>query len=576
MRCSAPSSGGDADAAAHEVGPHGDGPDPAGAVHVVRAHGRDARRRRGVITSVSRSSARSELGAPPAPVRRRPRPSTSSRSAAVAATQPPGSAGMRGEVEVHVEVGARCACTSRRSSRQSSAVSRGLDAGPQVVRRVRADRHRRQPCGAQRRPRPRASSSRPTPATAVLGRDHEEAHEALARARRRAPATVAISADRRGRRSTVAGCSARRAVRASSSADRRVGAATGRTMRPPHRQVDAAPSGTPRQSPCGHWRHAGRYRPVKSPGAFGRYVRGEGRRDGAAVSTIEDLRDEITREERVVNLHADGTRHGRGDPAPAPADVPARAWSCSSGSCSPPSRTTSGPSSATDSWIDPDVARIALIGFGVCSVAVPVRQGAAPQAAQPARARRPGPRRRARRAGCCARRFVADATEAIHESLDLDEVVQRVVEQSCRLVGARRRVAAPDRRRGRPAPGRGAGRHRRLGAAGAGRAERATCSQVVGQTREPALLNSGTRLGAVRPARARRPPARPHHARRRRRRPLRRRRRRAARPLRGAGRRTRSPTPSATKPRCSSSTADLDARRRRGRLTERRVRSIQG
>ena len=32
--------------------------------------------------------------------------------------------------------------------------------------------------------------------------------------------------------------------------------------------------------------------------------------------------------------------------------------------------------------------------------------------------------------------FVADATEAIHASLELDEVVQRVVEQSCRLVGA--------------------------------------------------------------------------------------------------------------------------------------------
>ena len=83
--------------------------------------------------------------------------------------------------------------------------------------------------------------------------------------------------------------------------------------------------------------------------------------------------------------------------------------------------------------------------------------------------------------------FVADATEAVHASLDLDEVVQRVVDQSCRLVGAGsaslrladdegdlRPVAAQvdiagqgagraDRAERRPAPG---GRpHRRAGAA---------------------------------------------------------------------------------------------------------------
>jgi GAF domain-containing protein len=87
--------------------------------------------------------------------------------------------------------------------------------------------------------------------------------------------------------------------------------------------------------------------------------------------------------------------------------------------------------------------------------------------------------------------FVADAVETVHRSLDLDEVVQQVVEQSCRLVGAPSaslRLADDDGDL-RPVAAQ-------VDIAGREPVEPAEPSDdmlnVVGQTRAPALLNSGT------------------------------------------------------------------------------------
>jgi GAF domain-containing protein len=87
--------------------------------------------------------------------------------------------------------------------------------------------------------------------------------------------------------------------------------------------------------------------------------------------------------------------------------------------------------------------------------------------------------------------LIADATEAIHEPLDLDEVVQRVVEQACRMVGAASATLRLTDEEG--------GLHlaaAQVDVAGHELPEPAEPDddllEVVGNTREPALLNSGT------------------------------------------------------------------------------------
>jgi len=142
------------------------------------------------------------------------------------------------------------------------------------------------------------------------------------------------------------------------------------------------------------------------------------------------------------------------------------------------------------SWIDPEIARIALIGFGVCSVAYLYdkeqhlkrlsRLGRDVQDLDAALA-----------ATMLRSAFVADATEVVHASLDLDEVVQRVVDQSCRLVGAGTASLRLADEEGdlRPVAAQ-------IDIAGREVAEPTEPSsdllEVVGRTGEPALLNSGT------------------------------------------------------------------------------------
>jgi hypothetical protein len=207
------------------------------------------------------------------------------------------------------------------------------------------------------------------------------------------------------------------------------------------------------------------------------------------VSTIEDLRDEITREERVVNLHADGNitdaeiqRRRRQMLLLAVVVLVGLLFTTVANDVWTQFRK--------DSWIDPDVARIALIGFGVLTVAYLYdkeqhlkrlsRLGHDVQSLDAALA-----------AQLLRSAFVADAADTIHASLELDEVVQRVVEQSCRLVGAGAASLHLKDDEGRL---QSVAAH--VDIAGSEPPESAEPNEqllhVVGQTREPALLNSGT------------------------------------------------------------------------------------
>ena len=152
------------------------------------------------------------------------------------------------------------------------------------------------------------------------------------------------------------------------------------------------------------------------------------------MTTIESLREQIVREARLTNLKADGVVH-------APeiqrrrlqiffvalvalvgllfTTVANDAWEEVRGS----------------SWIDLDVARIALTIFGAwCAFYVYDKEqhlkrlsrlGRDVEALDGALA-----------AGLLCAALVADSVEAVHASLDLDDVVSRVVEQGCALVGA--------------------------------------------------------------------------------------------------------------------------------------------
>lgn len=207
------------------------------------------------------------------------------------------------------------------------------------------------------------------------------------------------------------------------------------------------------------------------------------------MSTIENLRDEITREERVVNLRADGT---------VSADEIQRrrrqmfllAMVVLVGLLFTTVANDVWTEFRDGSWIDPELARIALIGFGVCSVGYLYdkeqhlkrlsRLGRDVQDLDAALA-----------ATMLRSAFVADATEAVHASLELDEVAQRVVDQSCRLVGASSASLrlADDEGDLRPVAAQ-------VDIAGKEPSEPTEPSRdllkVVGRTGEPALLNSGT------------------------------------------------------------------------------------
>jgi hypothetical protein len=207
------------------------------------------------------------------------------------------------------------------------------------------------------------------------------------------------------------------------------------------------------------------------------------------VSTIEDLRDQITYEERVANVRADGTitaeeihRRRRQMFFVAVVVLVGLLFTTVANDLWTQVRDRS--------WIDPELARIALIGFGVVSAAYLYdkeqhlkrlsRLGRDVQDLDAALA-----------ASMLRSAVVADAIESVHATIDLDEVVQSVVEQSCLLVGAGsaslrladdegelRAVATQvDLASGEPPDG-GEPSDELL--------------RVVGRTREPALLNSGT------------------------------------------------------------------------------------
>jgi hypothetical protein len=207
------------------------------------------------------------------------------------------------------------------------------------------------------------------------------------------------------------------------------------------------------------------------------------------VATIEDLREEITREERVTNLPADGTvtveeisRRRRQMFLLGVVVLIGLLFTTVANDVWTEFRDSS--------WIDPEVARIALIAFGVCSVGYLYdkeqhlkrlsRLGRDVQDLDAALA-----------ATMLRSAFVADATEVVHQSLDLDEVIERVAEQSGRLVGAGSASLrlANDEGELRPVA-------TYVDMAGRAPAEPAdphdNMLRVVGQTGEPALLNSGT------------------------------------------------------------------------------------
>ena len=206
------------------------------------------------------------------------------------------------------------------------------------------------------------------------------------------------------------------------------------------------------------------------------------------MATIEDLRDEITREERVSNLRADGTVSAE--------EIHRRrrqmfllAVVVLVGLLFTTVANDVWTSFRDHSWIDPDVARFVLIGFGVISAWYLYdkeqhlkrlsRLGRDVHDLDAALA-----------ATMLQSAFVADATEAVHSSLDLDDVFERVVEQACRLVGAASaslRLAGED---GELVPVA-----TQVDIAGGALAESEPSDdllRVVGRTQEPALLNSGT------------------------------------------------------------------------------------
>ncbi len=211
--------------------------------------------------------------------------------------------------------------------------------------------------------------------------------------------------------------------------------------------------------------------------------------NGVAVSTIEDLRDQIVREEKVTNLKADGTV--------TEAEIHRRrlqmfllALVVLIGLLFTTVANDVWTEFRDGSWIDPELARLVLIGFGVCCVLYVYdkeqhlkRLSRLGQDVQDLDAQLA--------AGMLRSARVAESTEIIHESLELDEVVQRVVDEATRLVGARSaslRLTDED-----------GGLHPVAAQVDVTRPDvpepaepNDDLLEVVGHTHEPALLNSGT------------------------------------------------------------------------------------
>jgi uncharacterized protein YigA (DUF484 family) len=207
------------------------------------------------------------------------------------------------------------------------------------------------------------------------------------------------------------------------------------------------------------------------------------------VSTIEDLRGQIVREERVTNLRADGTV--------TEAEIHRRrlqmfllALVVLVGLLFTTIANDVWTEFRDGSWIDPELARLALIGFGIyCALYVYDKEQHLKRLSRLGRDVQDLDAQLA--AGMLRSARIAEATEIVHETLDLDEVVRRVVDQSLRLVGASSaslRLTDED-----------GGLHpvaAQVDVTGSDLPEPAEPNddllEVVGHTREPALLNSGT------------------------------------------------------------------------------------
>ncbi len=207
------------------------------------------------------------------------------------------------------------------------------------------------------------------------------------------------------------------------------------------------------------------------------------------MSTIEDLRDQIIREERVTNLRADGTVTA--------AEIHRRrlqmfllAAVVLIGLLFTTVANDVWTQFRESSWIDPEIARIVLIGFGIgCVLYVYDKEQHLKRLSRLGQDVQDLDAQLA--AGMLRSARIAEATEIVHDSLDLDEVVQRVVDQAARLVGARTtslRLTDED-----------GGLHpvaSQVDVTGPDLAEPAEPNddmlEVVGNTHEPALLNSGT------------------------------------------------------------------------------------
>ena len=207
------------------------------------------------------------------------------------------------------------------------------------------------------------------------------------------------------------------------------------------------------------------------------------------MSTIEDLRDQIIREERVTNLRADGTV--------TEAEIHRRrlqmfllAMVVLIGLLFTTVANDVWTQFREGSWIDPEIARLADRLRGPLRVLYVYdkeqhlkRLSRLGQDVQDLDAQLA--------AGMLRSARIAEATEIVHDSLDLDEVVQRVVDQAARLVGARTtslRLTDED-----------GGLHPVAAQVDVTRPDRPEPAEpnddllhVVGNTREPALLNSGT------------------------------------------------------------------------------------
>jgi GAF domain-containing protein len=155
---------------------------------------------------------------------------------------------------------------------------------------------------------------------------------------------------------------------------------------------------------------------------------------GAAVSKIEDLREEITREERVVNLPPDGTV--------TPAVIQRRrlqifliALVVVVGLVFTTMVNDLWTEVRDQAWLDPQVTRIALAVFAAW-VAYYVYDKEQHLKRLSRLSADVDELDRELAAGLLQSAWVLDALESVHSTLELDEVTAHVVEQGCGFFGA--------------------------------------------------------------------------------------------------------------------------------------------